>query len=154
MRLSAFRLIGLFLLLCSMAATAQAQSVIRGQVIDGETGDPVFAAGVLVEGSTTGASTDFDGRFRIEVPSLPVRLNISFIGYATLSVDVRNANDEVRAVLQPDAILVEAAEVVGSRIDERQKQGPLTVESMDVLAIKEAPAGISTKGSATSRAWT
>ena len=141
MRLSAFRLIGLFLLLCSMAATAQAQSVIRGQVIDGETGDPVFAAGVLVEGSTTGASTDFDGRFRIEVPSLPVRLNISFIGYATLSVDVRNANDEVRAVLQPDAILVEAAEVVGSRIDERQKQGPLTVESMDVLAIKEAPSG-------------
>ena len=130
----------LFLVFCAFS-TADAQSVIRGQVIDGETGDPVFAAGVLVEGSNTGTSTDFDGRFRLEVPSLPVRLNVSFIGYATLAIDVRNAADEVRAVLQPDAVLMEEAEVVGSRIDERQKQGPLTVESMDVLAIKEAPSG-------------
>ena len=73
--------------------------------------------------------------------SLPVTLNVSFIGYATLSIDVRNTSDEVRAVLEPDAVLMEEAEVVGSRIDERQKQGPLTVESMDVLAIKEAPSG-------------
>ena len=48
---------------------------------------------------------------------------------------------KIRAVLQPDAVLMEEAEVVGSRIDERQKQGPLTVESMDILAIKEAPSG-------------
>ena len=118
-----------------------AQTAIRGQVLDGETGDPVFAASVLVEGSTTGTSTDFDGRFRLEVASLPVRLNISFIGYAMLALDVRSSDAEVRAVLQPDAVLMEEAEVVGSRIDERQKQGPLTVESMNVLAIKEAPSG-------------
>ena len=141
MRLSALRLLGLFFLLCSFIRAADAQNVIRGQVIDGETGDPVFAAGVLVQGSTTGTSTDFDGRFRLEVASVPVTLNVSFIGYATLSIDVRNTSDEVRAVLEPDAVLMEEAEVVGSRIDERQKQGPLTVESMDVLAIKEAPSG-------------
>ena len=129
------------LLLSLLSLPAFSQVVIKGQVLDGETGDPVFAAGVLVQGSTTGTSTDFDGRFRLEVATLPVRLNISFIGYAMLAVDVRNAADEVRAVLQPDAVLMEEAEVVGSRIDERQKQGPLTVESMDVLAIKEAPSG-------------
>lgn len=133
--------LALCLFLSLVTFPAMAQEVIRGQVLDGETGDPVFAAGVLVEGSATGTSTDFDGRFRLEVPSLPVRLNISFIGYAKLVVDVRNANEEVKAVLQPDAVLMEEAEVVGSRIDERQKQGPLTVESMDVLAIKEAPSG-------------
>ena len=138
---STYRLLALLFLVFCAFSTVDAQSVIRGQVIDGETGDPVFAAGVLVEGSNTGTSTDFDGRFRLEVPSLPVRLNVSFIGYATLAIDVRNAADEVRAVLQPDAVLMEEAEVVGSRIDERQKQGPLTVESMDVLAIKEAPSG-------------
>ncbi len=134
-----------FSLLCvfffAALAAPVAQEVIRGQVIDGDTGDPVFAAGVLVQGSTMGTSTDFDGRFRLEVPSLPVRINVSFIGYAMLTVEVKSAADEVRAVLQPDAVLMEEAEVVGSRIDERQKQGPLTVESMDVLAIKEAPSG-------------
>ena len=134
-----------FSLLCvfffAALAAPVAQEVIRGQVIDGDTGDPVFAAGVLVQGSTMGTSTDFDGRFRLEVPSLPVRINVSFIGYAMLTLEVKSAADEVRAVLQPDAVLMEEAEVVGSRIDERQKQGPLTVESMDVLAIKEAPSG-------------
>ena len=131
----------LFLMLSFIAISSSAQEVIRGQVIDGETGDPVFAASVLVEGSTTGTSTDFDGRFRLEVASVPVRLNVSFIGYAMLTLDVRSAAQEVRAVLQADAVLMEEAEVVGSRIDERQKQGPLTVETMDVLAIKEAPSG-------------
>ena len=134
-----FRALCLTLSLVSL--TASAQVAIRGQVLDGETGDPVFAAGVLVAGSTTGTSTDFDGRFRLEVPALPVKLNVSFIGYALLEIDVRSGTDEIRAVLQPDAVLMEEAEVVGSRIDERQKQGPLTVESMDILAIKEAPSG-------------
>ncbi len=129
------------LMLSLLSLSGSAQEVVKGQVIDGETGDPVFAAGVLVQGTTTGTSTDFDGRFRIEVPTLPVRLSISFIGYSMLTVDVNSADNEVRATLQPDAVLMEEAEVVGSRIDERQKQGPLTVESMDVLAIKEAPSG-------------
>jgi iron complex outermembrane receptor protein len=129
------------LMLSLLSLSGFAQEVVKGQVIDGETGDPVFAAGVVVQGTTTGTSTDFDGRFRIEVPTLPVRLSISFIGYAMLTVDVNSTDNEVRATLQPDAVLMEEAEVVGSRIDERQKQGPLTVESMDVLAIKEAPSG-------------
>ena len=61
-----------FSLLCvfffAALAAPVAQEVIRGQVIDGDTGDPVFAAGVMVQGSTMGTSTDFDGRFRLEVP--------------------------------------------------------------------------------------
>ena len=129
------------LMLSLLSLTTFAQEVVKGQVIDGETGDPVFAAGVVVQGTSTGTSTDFDGRFRLEVDALPVRLNISFIGYAMLTVDVKTTENDVRVSLQPDAVLMEEAEVVGSRIDERQKQGPLTVESMDVLAIREAPSG-------------
>ena len=129
------------LMLSLLSLTTFAQEVVKGQVIDGETGAPVFAAGVVVQGTSTGTSTDFDGRFRLEVDALPVRLNISFIGYAMLTVDVKTTENDVRVSLQPDAVLMEEAEVVGSRIDERQKQGPLTVESMDVLAIREAPSG-------------
>jgi len=128
-------------MLSLLSLTTFAQEVVKGQVIDGETGGPVFAAGVVVQGTSTGTSTDFDGRFRLEVDALPVRLNISFIGYAMLTVDVKTTENDVRVSLQPDAVLMEEAEVVGRRIDERQKQGPLTVESMDVLAIREAPSG-------------
>ena len=64
------------LMLSLLSLSGSAQEVVKGQVIDGETGDPVFAAGVLVQGTTTGTSTDFDGRFRIEVPTLPVHTSV------------------------------------------------------------------------------
>ena len=83
-------------MLSLLSLTTFAQEVVKGQVIDGETGDPVFAAGVVVQGTSTGTSTDFDGRFRLEVDALPVRLNISFIGYAMLTVDVKTTENDVR----------------------------------------------------------
>ena len=122
-------------------STAEAQVTIRGRVIDGDLGDPIFSANVIVKGTTTGVTTDFDGLFRIEVASLPVTLAASFIGYATKEVVVTDASSDLAIKLSADQILIDAAEVVGDRISEKQKQAPLTVESMDVLAIKEAPSG-------------
>ena len=118
----------------------QAQAV-RGRVVDGDNGDPIFMANVIVEGTGLGVTTDFDGRFRIEVESLPVRLSFSFISYAAQTIEVSDARDEVEVILQPDQILLGQAEVIGERVGERQKIAPLTVETMDVLAIKEAPSG-------------
>ena len=114
---------------------------IRGRVVDGDNGDPVFMANVIVEGTGLGVTTDFDGRFRIDVTSLPARLSFSFISYATQTIEVKNVRQEINVVLQPDQILLGQAEVVGERVGEREKIAPLTIETMDVLAIKEAPSG-------------
>ena len=133
-----------FLLLLALSAIAgqmQAQVTLRGQVLDGSNGEPMFAANVLEDGTTNGVTTDFDGQFRIVVNSLPVKLNVSFIGFAVKQVLVEQANQRIEVKLESDQILIEAAEVVGERISEKQKQAPLTVETMDALAIKEAPTG-------------
>ncbi|MDG2425959.1 MAG: carboxypeptidase-like regulatory domain-containing protein, partial [Flavobacteriales bacterium] len=114
---------------------------IRGRVVDGDTGDPVFMANVIVEGTGLGVTTDFDGRFRIDVESLPVRLTVSFISYAVQTVEVTDARKDLEVVLQPDQILLNEAEVVGERISEKQKQAPLTIETMDLISIREAPSG-------------
>lgn len=42
---------------------AEAQVTLRGRVVDGSTGEPIFAANVIVQGTTTGVTTDFDGQF-------------------------------------------------------------------------------------------
>ncbi len=118
-----------------------AQVTLRGRVVDGSTGEPIFAANVIVQGTTTGVTTDFDGQFRLVVQALPVQLQCSFIGFVPGSLRVDNVNARIEFKLQPDQILIDAAEVVGERISEKQKQAPLTVETMDVLAIKEAPTG-------------
>lgn len=118
-----------------------AQEMLRGRVVDGEMGDPIFSANVLIEGTTTGVTTDFDGQFLLPVNQFPVSIQVSFIGYAVKKLTVTNANNRVTIKLMPDQILIDAAEVVGDRISQKQKQAPLTVESMDVIAIKEAPSG-------------
>ena len=133
----------LFVLMAAsaLAGSAVAQEMLRGRVIDAELGEPIFSANVIVEGTTNGVTTDFDGQFLLPVSAFPVKLQVSFIGYSMQTVTVQNTTDKLTVKLSPDQVLIDAAEVVGDRISEKQKQAPLTVESMDVLAIKEAPSG-------------
>ena len=133
----------LFVLMASsaLAGSAVAQEMLRGRVIDAELGEPIFSANVIIEGTTNGVTTDFDGQFLLPVSAFPVKLQVSFIGYSMQTVTVQNTSDKLTVKLSPDQVLIDAAEVVGDRISEKQKQAPLTVESMDVLAIKEAPSG-------------
>ena len=54
---------------------------ITGTIID-ETGEPMIGVSVLVQGTTTGAVTDLDGKFTLEVPA-NATLVVSYIGYKT-----------------------------------------------------------------------
>lgn len=131
----------LFFSLVLFAVGLQAQTVIRGKVLDGSTGEPMFSTSVINTATGQGVTTDFDGLFRLEVPSLPVQLQVSFIGYTPKTITVSNTSSKIEVKLMADQVLIEEAEVVGERISDKQKQAPLTVESMDLIAIKEAPSG-------------
>lgn len=54
---------------------------VEGVVVDSE-GYPLIGATILIEGTTTGTVTDFDGRFSIEVEEGNV-LIVSYTGYTT-----------------------------------------------------------------------
>ena len=129
-------------LLFSLAFTvAYSQGAISGIVYDEATGDPVFACNVVQKGSTNGVTTDFDGKFSIEVSSLPVTLQFSFVSYLPKEIEVTQYLKDMTVRLAQDQVLLNEAEVVGERISEKQKKAPLTMESMDVLAIKDAASG-------------
>lgn len=133
----------LLLLGMALACLASAQQYkLRGTVTDGNNGETLIGATVVMKGTTTGATTDLDGRFEILTNELPpYTLVISYIGYAPQEVQVKSLDQELKFKLGVDQVLLKEAEVIGSRISEKQKQAPLTVESMDLLAIKEAPSG-------------
>ena len=74
---------------------------ITGKIIDSKTGETLPGATVLVEGTTKGASADFDGLFSINnIPVGKVNLVISYVSYDTkkltdvvvLATDVTNVN--------------------------------------------------------------
>jgi len=133
-----------FLMLCltvCLGLTLSAQVTLKGNVRDATNNEAIFYANVVVKGSTSGVTSDFDGDFTLNVPQLPVTLIVSFIGYDSKEVTVSNDNKRIDVKLAPAQIMIDEAEVVGERISEKQKQAPLTVESMDIIAIKEAPSG-------------
>ncbi len=116
-----------------------AQNIISGSVKDKSTGEALFNANIIVKGTTTGSVTDFDGKFSFETDKpYPVTVIVSYIGYVNEEVVVKN-NNAVAIKLSADEVILKNVEVVGSRISEKQKESPLTVEAMDMIAIKQTP---------------
>ena len=99
-----------------------AQYTLRGTVTDGNTGEPVPFASVLLKGTTNGVATDFDGRFTLNVSELPPYvLVISSMGYAATEVEVKSLDEQLKFKLSADQVLLKEAEVFGDRIGEKQK---------------------------------
>jgi TonB-linked SusC/RagA family outer membrane protein len=91
------------LCLILFAVVAHAQN-ISGNITD-ESGVPLPGANVIIEGTSTGVSTDFDGNFQIQAQAGQV-LQISFIGYTTENVTVGD-QDVINISLQPSNELEE-----------------------------------------------
>ena len=92
-----------FLLIFAFGFSVQAQS-ISGTVTD-DNGVPLPGATVLVEGTSNGVSTDFDGNYSINASSGDT-LVFSFVGYTSQSVAV-GSSSTVDVSLQPDNALSE-----------------------------------------------
>jgi len=119
---------------------AQAQTEVKGKMQD-ENGEPLIGATVQIEGTTIGAITDLDGNFKFKSETNPpFNLKISYIGYEDQTIEFLKAGQKIDVKMAPSAVMLEAFEVSDFRISEKQRQDPLTVESMDILAIKETPA--------------
>jgi len=80
-------LLFLFLLLpfCVLA-----QNTFKGSVIDKASGQPIPGVNVNVQGSTMGASTDFDGKFVLSNVKKGDKVVFSFIGYKSETVEFNN----------------------------------------------------------------
>ncbi len=85
MRLPLLVLQLLFLPLCALA-----QVHVTGRVSDAATGEALAFVPLNVGGRTIAVS-DIDGRFAFDVPSLPVVLRMSYVGYTAHELEVRVA---------------------------------------------------------------
>ncbi|NHM06753.1 SusC/RagA family TonB-linked outer membrane protein [Flavobacterium sp. CYK-4] len=58
-----------------------AQSTIEGTVLDKVSKQPIPGVNVLIQGSTAGSQTDFDGKFKIGPVKKGDKLSFSYVGY-------------------------------------------------------------------------
>ncbi|NQX91876.1 MAG: carboxypeptidase regulatory-like domain-containing protein, partial [Flavobacteriales bacterium] len=123
---------GLFILAMLLGTATMAQGIIRGKVSDGQDGSPMFSANVVIEGSTKGELTDFDGNYSIEgLAPGTYTVVASFLSYQTQKeANVVVKDGEVTIVnfnLVTDAYVIEEEATVVTRID-RSKD--VAMESM------------------------
>jgi len=78
-------IIVIFSIFFAFAAKAQ-NGFIRGTVYDDVSGESLPGVTVVVVGTTTGAITDFDGKFGITTPAGTYDLQLSFISYETQKI--------------------------------------------------------------------
>ncbi|MDR8390378.1 TonB-dependent receptor [Aliifodinibius sp. S!AR15-10] len=107
---------------------------IQGTVTDAESGAPLPGVNVLIKGTTTGTSTDNNGQYELNVPSLQDTLVFSFIGYETQQVPI-NGRTEINVALTVQAVSGEELVVVGYGTQQRRDlTGSISSVSSEDLA--------------------
>ena len=116
-----YLLVGLMLLM-SIPTFAQ----VSGKVLDKETNDPLPGATVIIDGTTDGTVTGFDGTFSLDV-EVGTMLQFSYLGYETYYL---SAKEGLVASLVPD--LNQLGEVV------------VTSGVIDIAKVRTTPVAVST----------
>lgn len=89
-----------------------AQTTVNGLVIDSNR-EPVIGASVLVKGTTTGAATDFYGRFTLKVPDENSILVISYVGCETREVAANSAELQSGVIMRENVQNLDELVVIG-----------------------------------------
>ena len=131
----------LFISLCMLCSNMIAQVTLKGKVQDAFTGDPLIGANIVVQGTTDGNVTDYDGFFELTTSQQPpLTLVVSYLGYNEKEILVSSADPALSIRLEESSVTVDVVEVKASRVSDEVKKSPLTVEALDAIAIKETPA--------------
>ena len=91
-----------------------AQTTVSGTVSDADTNQPIPGVNLIVQGTSEGTNSDFDGNFSFSSnQALPFTVEISSIGFAPKSVEVTSADQVLSISLSPgenlDEIIVSAS---------------------------------------------
>jgi hypothetical protein len=128
-----------------LAATpASAQRVIlRGQVVDAASGQPVPAAIIEVMPRREQAVTDAQGRFTLRTTPGEHVIMADALGYgsAIMPVTLGDATVDVQVTLDKDPVQLERLVVTASRLESRRRAYPYAVRALSAeqIATSSAP---------------
>ncbi len=107
------------LLIFLMPMSFFAQSSLSGTVTEGATGMPIPGVNVLIEGTTTGTTTDFNGEFTLTGVAENDVVLFSYLGFATYEL-VYAGQDQVEIALEPDQAVLDEVVLIGYGSTTRQ----------------------------------
>jgi iron complex outermembrane recepter protein len=119
---------------------ALAQTTISGTVTDADTKETLVGVNILVKGKVIGTITDLSGKFTLNVNQAPpFTLVFSMVGFGSKEVEVTGGVSNLSVELAEVSILGQEVVVSASRVEESILRSPVSVEKMDIIAIRDVP---------------
>lgn len=121
--------------ICSAAAFAQ--TAVKGQLVDSETGEPLVGAAVMVEGTSQGTVTDIDGYFKQGVAQGGT-LVFKYVGFKDLKKKItqKGASVDLGVIkMDPDAVMLADVTITSSVAVARKT--PVAVSTVDPVFIED-----------------
>ena len=115
------KILVLFLFFCGVLLSAEAQQkIITGKVTGAEDVQPVIGCTVQVKGTTTGTTTDINGKYSLILPENATTLVFSFIGMKKQEVAISGQN-LIDVVMQSDVLGLDEVVVTAIGISREKK---------------------------------
>jgi TonB family protein len=110
---------------------------IKGKVIDGSTSKPIKGVNIIVQGTTTGTTSDENGAFEIKADGSNILLVFSHISYATSIVEYKS--DNKAAVIKMDKGTHDLNTIIVKTPGDNQETGikPYPYVLVDGVAVNE-----------------
>ncbi|MDN5204958.1 SusC/RagA family TonB-linked outer membrane protein [Fulvivirgaceae bacterium BMA10] len=128
----------LFACLCFMHSTLLAQEIsISGKVISGEDVTGLPGVNVLIKGTDIGTITDFEGNYKIAVPSTESTLVFSYVGFLSQEIAVGNQT-VINITLDTDAKKLSEVVVTALGVEREAKALGYAVQEVQGDELTEA----------------
>jgi outer membrane cobalamin receptor len=114
-------------------AVAQNGKLIRGQVVDAQTGKPLPGANVFIVPNGAGAISDANGRFKFAATENESdSLRISFMGYRPAIIALAAITDELKIKLEATTLLFSETVVTATRQSAVRAEVPSATELIEI----------------------
>ena len=124
-----------------LGMVSYSQTTISGSVVDKADKVPVIGATILVEGTNTGAATDFDGNFSItSTLQPPFNLVVTNIGYTRTVIEITGPTTSLVIELEQTFTNLDEVVIGASRTPERVFESPVSVERFGLREIRNTTA--------------
>lgn len=119
--------------------------VIKGRVFNEANNEPLPFVNILIQGTTIGSTTDFDGRFTFTgVKPGYVKLVLSTVGFERkvtnefMVNNVKSVNLEIG--MKETQISLDAVEVT-AKVFEKKEESPVSVKTLGISELERSPGG-------------
>ena len=123
-----------------LLGSVYSQSQVSGSVSDNDNMTGIPGVNVVIEGTSVGTVTDFDGNFVLNSNQAPpFNLVISYVGYSAQTVSVTSSGQDINVSLSAGQNLEEVV-ISAGRKEQKVLEAPASISVISARTIENSPA--------------